>query len=412
MFLVRTLENFRLARRALFSNILRSGLTLLGIIIGVSTVIGVISIVSGMNDYVADKIATMGPGVFFIEKFGIVRGREDFIARRKWANLSSIEYEALRNQMNSAEVVAASVTRNLSVTYRDMSIQSSSIKGVTSNFLGVSESVIEDGRFFTELEAHSRKHVAVIGMDIKKALFENMDPIDKEIIINGYRYKIIGVFEAAGSVLGQSQDNFITIPLETFQVYYAANYRRGSWSIGVKVKDPSKMFEAQEEARGILRNVRKLTFEKPDDFSFISPEAVMDFFKEFTSIAYAVLIGISSISLIVGGIVIMNIMLVSVTERTKEIGIRKAIGAKRSDILMQFLIESILLSTIGGIIGVLLGYLLSKGITTFSPLPAALKLWSVTLGIVVSTSVGLFFGIYPAWKASKLDPIEALAHER
>ncbi|MBN1232451.1 MAG: ABC transporter permease [Candidatus Coatesbacteria bacterium] len=390
---------------------MRSGLTLLGIIIGVSTVIAVISIVNGMNDYVAEKIAVMGPGVFFVEKFGIVRGREDWLKRMRWKNLSINEYEALSKQMMEAEAVAAMLSRSRRITYKDLYISSTSVRGATANYLSVSEIAVEDGRFFTEFEEQRRAHIVVIGSDIKKALFEDVDPIDKIIDIGGVKYKIIGVFETAGSVLGNSQDNFVVIPLKTYLVYYSGLYRRSSWTIGIKIKDPDRMFEAQEEARSILRRVRKIPSNKEDDFSFISPEAVMNFFEEFSGIAFIVLIGISSISLVVGGIVIMNIMLVSVTERTKEIGIRKAIGAKRGDILMQFLIESVLLSLFGGLAGVIAGYLLSQAVAHFSPLPSAVKPWTVFLGVAVASSVGLFFGIYPAWKASKLDPIIALSYE-
>jgi putative ABC transport system permease protein len=403
------LESILIALNSLKTNKLRSILTLIGVIIGVMTVIAVVSIIAGMNRYVTDKISTMGSTTFIIDRMGIVMSEEEWWDRLKRKRLTLDDVEAIRENCPACEMVGARVyTYRYKVKYKNQYLSDLAIAGATANFPQIMNINVQSGRHISEFEELHRRQVTFIGWEIADKLFPNLDPMGKEIKIGGRRFKVIGIAEKRGSFLGQSQDNFVIIPITTFQKVFGT---RRNLDIMVKTKDMESMREAQDQARIILRLRRKVPLDKPDDFAIMTTDTFMELYRNFTSTAYLVMIGVSSIALVVGGIVIMNIMLVSVTQRTREVGIRKALGAKKRDILWQFLVEAVTIAAVGGIMGILIGTVIAKIVSATTPLPSAVELWSVVLGLLISSSVGIFFGIFPAMKAARLNPIEALRYE-
>ena len=397
-----------IALSSLRANRLRSLLTLLGIVIGVMAVIAVVSIISGLNDYVAGKIFNLGPDVMTISRMSpVITSLDDFIENQKRKNLYITDMEAIKAACNNCKAVGASVNMRGRLKFgRDF--VDSQIQGYTSEVPAIRGNELQTGRFLTEYDVEHARNVCVIGSDIVDNLFPFVDPIGKTLIIDDRSFEVIGVGVKQGSVLGQSQDNWAMIPLTLHQKMYGA---RRSINIYAKAKDEQHLGAAESEIRLTLRARRHLSYNAKDDFALNTNDNFLQIWANISRAFFAVTIGIASISLVVGGIVVMNIMLVSVTERTREIGIRKASGARRHDILIQFLVESSTLALVGGIIGVLLGVSIAVAISWFTPLPASIKWWAVALGLMVSTSVGLFFGIYPATKAANLDPIVALRYE-
>jgi len=402
------LESIWIALSSLKANKLRSILTLIGVIIGVMTVIAVVSVIAGMNRYVANTLSTMGSNTFLVDKIGVPMSEEDFLNALKRKDLTIEDMKAIEDNCTLCEKVGARVYTFGKVKYRNQYLNDIAITGATANFTQIVNIDLGEGRYPSEFEEEHRRQVCFVGWEIADNLFPNLDPINKVVKIGGRDFTIIGVAKKRGSFLGQSQDNFVLIPITTFKKIFGS--KRGV-DIFVKVADLKLMREAQDQVRNILRLRRKVPQNKPDDFAIMTTETFMDLYRSFTSTAYLVMIGVSSISLVVGGIVIMNIMLVSVTERTKEIGIRKAVGARRRHILWQFLVEAVTLAIVGGLIGILIGTAISKIISSTTPLPSAVELWSVIAGLLISSSVGIFFGIFPAMKAAKLNPIEALRYE-
>jgi len=402
------LESILMALSSLKANKLRSILTLIGVIIGVMTVIAVASIIAGMNRYVTDKISTMGSTTFIIDRMGIVMSDEEWWDRLKRKRLTLDDMEALRDNCQACEMVGARMFTLRKVKHKNQYLSDVLVMGATANLPQISNINVEYGRHVSEFEELHRRQVAFVGWEIPDKLFPNLDPIGKEIKVGGRRFTIVGVAEKRGSFLGQNQDNFVLIPVTTFLKVYGT---RRNMDIMVKTEDLESMREAQDQARNILRVRRKVPPNKPDDFSIMTTDTFMQLYRNFTSTAYLVMIGVSSIALVVGGIVIMNIMLVSVTQRTREVGIRKALGARKRHILWQFLVEAVTIAVVGGIIGVLTGTIIAKIVSSTTPLPSAVEFWSVVLGILISSSVGIFFGIYPAMKAARLNPIEALRYE-
>ena len=402
------LEGIIIALKSLIANKLRSVLTLIGVIIGVMTVIAVVSVISGMNRYVEAEISSMGSTTFLIRKFGIITSDEEWHEMLKRKDLTTSDMKAIEENCTDCWRIGAQAVSFRKVKYKNKHLSNMAVVGATANITEIASHDVYEGRTFSEFEVEHNRQVCFVGWDIKDNLFPNEDPLGKDIKVGNSYFRIIGVAEKKGNFLGQSQDNFVLIPITAFEKLYA---RRFFLEIFVKAKDFMSMQDAMDESRVILRARRNISYDKPDDFAMLTSEGVMDFFRQFTQLALLVMGGISSISLVVGGIVIMNIMLVSVTERTKEIGIRKALGARRRNILWQFMVEAVTLALVGGSIGIIMGALIAQVIAQVSPLPAAVEAWSVGLALLVSSSVGIFFGIFPAMKAARLNPIEALRYE-
>lgn len=411
IFRVQLGESFAMAMNSLWTSKLRTFLTLLGIIIGVLTIIAVVSIIQGLNDYVYSKMSFYGANDFSVRKLSLtVRTIKDLREQLARRDLTLEDMKLIRNRCRSCELVGASTETSRTVKLGNQTLKDVSVRGVThiDHLIG---SVLElsGGRHIQmEEEDHSR-NVCIIGNDITDKLFPYTDPLGSRIKVGQHSFQVIGAAKKKGKILGFSQDNFLLIPITTFQKIYGS---RRSININIHTVSQDQMLEAQEEVRTILRSKRHLAYEDKDDFSFQTSETFIQIYKSATSSIFIAMILVSSIALLVGGIVIMNIMFVAVSERTKEIGIRMAIGARRIDILFQFLIESAVISTTGGIIGIVLGFVIASIVTAVTAIPSSVEPLSIAIAILVSTSVGIFFGIYPASKAAKLDPIESIRSEQ
>ncbi len=404
-------ESIAMAMSSLWASKLRTFLTLLGIIIGVLTIIAVVSIIQGLNKYVYSKMAFYGANDFSISKFSIgIRSIQEYREQLKRKNLTLDDMRLLRRQCTECELVGASASTSRTVKYGPQSLKNVEVRGVTyvDHLIGSVEELERGRHLLKEDEDHSR-NVCVIGADVVDELFPYVDPLGKWIKVGQQNFLVVGLGKKKGKILGMSQDNYVRIPITTFQKIYGS---RRSIDINVHTSSQEQMTRAQEEVRTILRAKRHLSFNDPDDFAFRTSETFIQIYKAATSGIYFAMIAISSIALIVGGIVVMNIMLVAVTERTKEIGIRMAVGARRMDILFQFLIEAGALSTVGGLVGILMGFLIARVVTLTTSMPSTVDPFSIIVAILVSASVGIFFGMYPASKASKLDPIESLRSEQ
>ncbi|MBN2356565.1 ABC transporter permease [candidate division KSB1 bacterium] len=404
-------ESLDLALNAIRTNKLRSILTLLGIIIGVMTIIAMQSLITGLRRSINEQVSQLGSNVFQVQKFPAISiGHEE---RAKYRNRKDITYDeamAVRERVATAKAVGTEVwTWGYDVRYRDKKTSPNiSIVGVTPEFLDNNGLDIAQGRFITQEDVDFNPAIAVIGVDIVDKLFPFEDPIQKEIKIKGHRFTIVGIFEKKGSIFGQSQDNKVAIPFFRFLSLFG---KERSVNITVQAATAALVDDAMEQTIGVLRAVRKVPPGLENDFEIFTNDTITGFFDNITKYVRIVAIVIASISLLVAGVGIMNIMLVSVTERTREIGIRKSVGAKRSDILWQFLIEAIVLSEVGGVIGIILGLAIGKLVEAATPIPAAVPLWTVFLGLIFCSVVGLIFGVYPATKAARLDPIVALRYE-
>lgn len=404
-------ESVRMAVDSLLANKLRTFLTLLGIIIGVLTIIAVISVIQGLNGYVYSKMSFYGANDFAVQKFSMIgTSLKDFLEQMKRKDITMTELELLRANCRSCDLIGASVGASQDVKYGGRIIKGADIRGETSVDYQIGSVLeLEAGRYFQRQDETNSRPVCIIGADIVEKLFPGIDPLDRWVKAGGQNFQVIGVAKKKGKVLGFSQDNFVRIPITTFLKAYGS---RRSITINIHTGSQEQMQRAQEEVRTILRSWRKRSYRDPDDFSFATSETFIQFYKSATSGIYFAMIAISSIALLVGGIVIMNIMFVSVSERTKEIGIRMAIGARRRDILFQFLIESSFISAVGGVIGIGLGFLAARIVSVATKIPSSLDPLSVVVAVLLSSSVGLFFGIYPANRAAKLDPVESLRTEQ
>ena len=399
-------EGIRMAIGSLRMHKVRAILTTLGIIIGVMTVITIISLIQGLNRAVSKQIAGLGANVFYVQKYPWFAGEEWFEYRNR-KNLSIEDAQAIAELCPSVENVAPVLYSGKVIKFKDRSTERVDIRATTPSHQDVSNTTVERGRFFTQTELNHRRQVCIIGQTIVKGLFPDEAPLGDHIRIGGRKFLVVGIQEKKGSMFGQDLDAVAVIPITTFQKLFGT--RR---SVSIMVEAKPKLFEmAKDEVTSLMRRRRHIPPKEKNDFAINTQDTIMNVYKSLTSIAFLVMIGVSSISLLVGGIGIMNIMLVSVTERTREIGIRKAIGAARKDILFQFLIEALILSGIGGIIGIGLGGGAGKLVSALTPLKAAIPLWSIILGLGFSSAVGLIFGIWPAAKAAKLNPIVALRYE-
>ncbi|HTQ45474.1 MAG TPA: ABC transporter permease [Polyangiaceae bacterium] len=401
-------ESVGIALGGVRANKLRSFLTLLGTIIGVASVIAVMSFVEGLNRFVTDKLLNAGANVFQIDKYGFITSQEEFEQAEKRPDVTLDDAQALREGVTHAALVVGEAEGNVSIRYRAHVMKGVSIHGRGPGYDAVDDIQIAQGRHLTDIDDRERRAVCVLGPEVSDEIFANVDPLGREVRVGEEDFEVVGVTEPKGKVFGVSQDRFVSVPVHAFQKYFM---QRGSFTIAVKSIDQSSLPLAEQEARNIMRGRRHQRPGQPDAFGLTTSDTWLQLYHTLTGGIFVVTIGVAAISLLVGGIVIMNIMLVSVTERTREIGIRKAMGARRRDILSQFLVESTTLSLAGGVIGIALGGSLALLVGAVSPLPASLSLPAVVLGLVMSTGVGVFFGSYPAVRAARLDPIEALRYE-
>ena len=403
------LESALIALDAIWSSKLRSLMTVLGNIVAVTSIIAVVSLIQGLNASVKDAILNQaGADSFNIQQFPITRSDEEFEKVRSNPRISPNDARAIRRYSDLASAVMLDSGGGGRITYRDRSIEQTRITGVTGEYVNFSSYDAERGRLMSPTEVDTARPVAVIGWGTADRLFGDIDPLEKVIQIEGVHFRVVGVSAKRGAVLGQSQDEFAVIPLGQFQMIFGS---RRQLSLTVKPKDVALMPQAIDEATVALRGARRLKPKQPDNFGVFTSDTILGIYHSATNGIFAVLIGVVGLSLVVGGIVIMNIMLMVVTERTREIGLRKALGARRSDIMAQMLTESVVLSMFGGVIGTIVGAAIAMTIARFTPIPASVELWSVGLGITITALVGLFFGLYPAMRAARLDPIEALRRE-
>jgi putative ABC transport system permease protein len=403
-------ESIKMALDALRAHKLRSFLTLLGIIIAVTTLISVVSVIEGMNRYIADRVANMGSNVFSVDRFGIITNSKEWVQAQKRPRILMDDYRFLQERMRMAsEVGAMSWGGRYDVRAGDKQQYDVQFRGASPNIIQISTEQVAEGRFISPTDFEHRSMVAFIGTDLVDTLFPHQDPLDKTITVRGQDFRVIGVAKKIGTVFNQSQDNFIYIPLTTLQKI-VGTYRTGI-SIRIQAIGPEYMAQAQDEARLLMRARHHLKFNDKDDFGIVSSDSIYQLWQSLTGTIAMVAVGITAVFLVVGGIVVMNIMLASVIERTHEIGIRKSLGARKRDILIQFLVEAGALSTAGGLLGIFIAFLGTKLMSVLTSIPSALPIGAVVTAVTVSAGIGLFFGIYPASKAARLDPITALRAE-
>jgi putative ABC transport system permease protein len=413
MNLLEVKESFLMAWASLKVAKMRAFLTILGVLIGVTAVIGMVSIITGLNNSMAKQIQSLGSNVIYIDKYkpGIVLGNRPEEERNRKA-MTLDDAEAIRQNCPSVGAVSPEnhywAPGGNYARFRDNYVRQPAVAGVWPDYEEVNNQFAIEGRFFTETDIHYSASIAILGWDIKEILFSALDPIGKEIIVNGHKFTVVGLMEKRKGILGESLDKFVLLPYGTFKKLYPQDKEL---SLSVRPKSAELMNEAIDEITSLLRRRRGVPADKPDNFAVFTQEDLMQLYRQITNAIYLVMIVISSIGLLVGGVGVMNIMLVSVKERTREIGVRKAIGARRKDILWQFLIEAMTLSGTGGVLGIIIGLLLSKIIDWVTPLPAGISLVWIIIGFSVSVSVGLIFGIYPAYRAAKQDPIVCLHYE-
>jgi len=389
---------------------LRSFLMLLGIILSVSTLIIVVSLIRGTNQYIQNRVANMGANVFVVDRYGIITNAADFVkATRRNKPISYDDYEDLRANLTLPKNVGFEAYRRGILRYENQELEDVSIRGVTENMSQMDVAEPATGRYISDSDNDHRSPVAFIGTDVVKQLFPNVEPIGKTINVDGHEFEVIGVAKEVGSVLGQSQDNFIFIPVTTWIKEYGSY--NANMEIDIQARGPDWMERTQDEARMRMRARRHLSPNEDDSFGIVSSQSVMTLWNSITGALASGMVGIVSVFLVIGGVVIMNVMLASVTERTREIGVRKSMGARRSDILMQFLIESSVMAAVGGLIGVAIAWIIALLVNWRTSVPMSVPISAVAIALLVSTAVGMFFGVYPARRAAKLDPIEALRAE-
>ena len=404
-------EAVKAALRSLRGSKLRSFLTLLGIILATTTLIAVMSVISGMNVYIAENVSNMGADGYRVQRM-VMMGfdpKKYLEMQRRNPNLTREEYEFLRSHVTLTKEIGMVAYRGVTVNRGKEVSEGVGLQGASPNVGVITNFEAEDGHFVSDTENKRRMNVAFIGHDLKDKFFPDAQAIGEQITIEGIPFEIVGVAKAKGSVFGQSQDNFVVIPVETYFKVWGA---RNGMSYVATALDHGTLMQAQDEASMLLRAYRHLGPKDEDNFATLTSDALLNFWNQLTAAIAATAVGVVSVFMVVGGVVIMNIMLAVVTERTHEIGIRKSVGARRKDILSQFLVESALLSASGGIIGVLIAWIVAILVRSLTPVPMSVPLGAVVVGVALSALVGLFFGIYPAQRAAKLDPIEALRAEK
>jgi len=388
---------------------LRSFLTLLGVILAVATLVSVMSVIAGLNKYIADKVADLGANVFVIDRLGFITSRDVWVQAQKRPLITMEEFERYRDTNRLARQVAGYDRQNTETRSGDAIMENTQVIGVTSGYAEIENLTIAQGRFITPADEEHRSEVAFIGADLAEKFFPNVDPIGKTVRAETHTYEVIGVGGRIGSVLGYSKDNYMLVPLET--------YRKGwhkpddTLAVFVQVPNAESMQSAEEEARMLFRAWRHIPYDGQDDFAILGSDSIMAVWYQLTGNLAFVTMALVSVFLVVGGIVIMNIMLASVTERTREIGLRRSLGARKQHILLQFVTESALLAATGGLIGILVATAIVVFVKNAFSFPMDMPISAVILSLLLATGVGLFFGIFPAMRAAKLDPIEALRAE-
>jgi putative ABC transport system permease protein len=406
-------ESTLMALDTVRANKLRSGLTILGVMVGVLTIMIMVSIIQGLNKSFAEQLEALGSNTIFIAKFEPSFGRPPTQEERQRKDMTMEDAEALRREAPSLSGVSP-IRRKLSevVRYEEKQTSTPILFGVTPYYEFVHSQYLGYGRFISDNDLAQRANVTVLGRDVVTTLFPDTEPVGKQVKIAGIPFQVIGVMGDLGSFFGQSRDNSVMIPITTFQKYYPDTpFPEIIFAMIARPVARDKVKSAVEEIKDVLRRRRQVPVGGKDTFGVSSQDALLDVYNQLTGATYLVLTAVSAVALMIGGIGVMNIMLVSVTERTKEIGIRKAVGATRASILSQFLIEAVVLTAIGGLVGLAIGEVVAILINTYSPLPAFVPLWAILVGVGVSMMVGIVFGLYPAWKAAKMDPIEALRYE-
>ncbi len=408
-------EAFWIAVEALRAHKLRTFLTLLGVVIATTTLIVVMSLINGMNVYIADHIANLGANVFIVHRYQWAQGYEAWLkARRRNKPILIEEFEYLRDNLKDYRNIGAEAeiqSINSYARFQSHTLYFVDIAGVTPNMIDIGLQKVAGGRYITQPDYEHESMVCFIGQDLVDAFFPNVDPLNKDVLVNGIPFRVVGVAEKIGSTFGESQDNFVQIPLTTYQKYFSP---RPSLEVNVQAWDAEQMMRLEDQTRSLLRARRHVPYREDDTFGINASDTIMQTWHQITGAVFGVTILIVMVFMLVGGIVIMNIMLASVTERTHEIGIRKSLGARRRDILMQFVIEASVMAGIGGGMGLLTAIIISEIVNLIvGPgfFNASIPISAILVGLVLSTAVGLFFGIYPANQAAKLDPIEALRTE-
>ena len=402
-------EPATVALETLYAHKMRSFLTLLGVVIATTTLIVVMSIVNGMNVYIATKIANLGTNTFVLHQFKWAQGYEEFVkALRRNKPIRLEDYEFLVENLAGYQYISAitQLQPGPEARYKGHVIDEVNFLGVTPSHMDIGREKVQSGRYITDQDENHRTNVCFIGQDVVEKLFPGIDPLDKEVLVGGHPFRVVGVAERVGTTFGVSQDNFVFIPLSTFRNLYMT---RPELFVFVRAPDSKHMMELEDETRVLMRARRHVPYNDEDTFGINASDTLMSAWQNLTGTIFAVTIGVVAVFMVVGGIVIMNIMLASVTERTHEIGIRKSLGARRREILWQFVIESGVMACMGGLAGVALAWLIAQLVNMV--FTASVPLSAVIVGVVLSAAVGLFFGIYPASKAAKLDPIEALRTE-
>ncbi len=401
-------ETLKLAGAALWAHKLRTFLTLLGVMIGVASVIAIISVLDGMMRRIANVFDEMGASTIYVTRFGIITSDDEWFKAIKRKRITVDDVRAIEKGVPLAEAVGYSCDRSATLKRDNRTLFNVHVQGISANAAQINNIEIEEGRFFTAFDDQHRRQLAIIGDEVKTKLFPFEDPLGKEILIRGVSCTVIGVCKKRGSILGENLDRFCYVPVQTLLKYTG---RHQDIDIMVKVKSEELIDQAMDQIRQVMRARRHVGYHDPDDFGLLTRDTILGFVENFTGVARLVGIAIPAISVVVAGIVVMNIMMVSVTERTREIGIRKAVGARGRNILSQFLLEALLMSLMGGAIGLTGGLVISYAFSEPLGVPFVISPMAVAVGLLIPISIGVFFGIYPAWKAAKLDPVEAMRFE-